>query len=235
MTILVHRPMVSNIQMDNSSPSVTIAAFSACSEAASEIDRILHLYEENFCMKTAPYIISYATYVSATIHVRIAAQCKPGSVAHKALRNCLAVLDTQQSVGWSPRRAKRVIDRLVTSLGVDINGQALANADFHESLRNIDINMVVKSLARQRQNGDSLVQDARISVEPSLNMDSSLDNSAVEFWDAHTNGYTSVENQMIPPISEDFGFLFDPIFGFDGSSFDDMGFVWDEPYQNCAS
>ena len=70
--------------------------------------------------------LSYANYVSATIHVRLAAQKEPGSYAHKALRKCSDVLEIEQSVGWSSRRAKQDIYGVITRMGVHLgNREAL--------------------------------------------------------------------------------------------------------------
>lgn len=65
-----------------------------------------------------PHIIYYATYVSATIRVRLAAQRERGFDAHKALRRCADILEVQQNVCWSPRRAMRAIGALITRMGV---------------------------------------------------------------------------------------------------------------------
>ncbi|EHK99591.1 putative Nitrogen assimilation transcription factor nirA [Glarea lozoyensis 74030] len=118
LIILIHRPYVSDGHLQSMSSSVVLDSFSKCAIAAFEIDNILKKYEQYYCLKTAPYIMSYATYVSATIHVRLAAQRNGPSDAHEALRNCVKVLNLQQSVGWAPKRAKRVIDVLITRLGV---------------------------------------------------------------------------------------------------------------------
>ncbi|CAK7237337.1 hypothetical protein SBRCBS47491_009941 [Sporothrix bragantina] len=71
-------------------------------------------------MRHAPYHISYATYVAATIHVRIAAQ--PGFVtkAKKALAICLMVFDENSGTNWAVKRARAVIGGLMHRMDVRV-------------------------------------------------------------------------------------------------------------------
>jgi len=62
--------------------------------------------------------MSYATYVSATIHVRIAAQRDSGSEAHTCLRTCLNVFQENQETNWAVRRADFVIRNLMKRMNV---------------------------------------------------------------------------------------------------------------------
>lgn len=78
------------------------------------------MYKHRFCVKTAPYFISYATYASATIHVRIAAQQIVGSEAHSRLQNCLYALAEQQINCYGPRQTMRILKGLVRRLDVRV-------------------------------------------------------------------------------------------------------------------
>lgn len=76
--------------------------------------------------------MSYATYVSATIHVRIAAQREPNSDAHACLATCLKVLKANQETNWAVKKASMVIQNLMTRMKVeiaDIQAQAEAPVD----------------------------------------------------------------------------------------------------------
>ncbi|KAL5315859.1 hypothetical protein ACEPPN_016732 [Leptodophora sp. 'Broadleaf-Isolate-01'] len=71
-------------------------------------------------LQHAPYLIAYATYVSATIHVRIAAQLGPGSEAYTCLRTCLNVFMKNQETNWAARRAQSVIVNLMKKMNIEL-------------------------------------------------------------------------------------------------------------------
>ncbi|KAK9486439.1 fungal-specific transcription factor domain-containing protein [Lipomyces starkeyi] len=232
MMILLHRPFVSDGHLQSTSPSVASEAFSICSVAASEIDHILRTYERYFCLRSSPYIISYATYVSATIHVRIAAQRTTGSEAHKSLRRCVDVLNIHQTVCWSARRAKRIVDILIARMGVVLDTEALDGSS-HRILSDIDIIAIMRTFAAEQQSGDhqsSQPQQQRADIDqPDLAV---ADGSTLQTMDLDANvsnaNILSGENTN---LTGDYSyFLYDPIFGFNGSTFDDFDLhplMWD--------
>jgi hypothetical protein len=122
LLILLHRPFVSEGHLKSVAESVARDAFSICETAASEIDVILRWYKSQWCIKSPPYFISYSTYVSATIHVRTAAQKPQGSRAHQRLRNCLEILSEHQMVCHAPRRSMNILLGLVNRLKVNVGG-----------------------------------------------------------------------------------------------------------------
>jgi hypothetical protein len=122
LLILLHRPFVSEGHLKSVAGSVTSDAFSICETAASEIDVILRWYKSQWCIKSPPYFISYSTYVSATIHVRTAAQKPQRSRAHERLRTCLEILSEHQNVCHAPRRSMNILLGLVHRLKVDVGG-----------------------------------------------------------------------------------------------------------------
>jgi hypothetical protein len=91
-----------------------------CAAAAKEIVHLLRRYDKAFSTSRALYLISYATYVAATIHVRIAAQRGPGSEAHACLQTCLSVFQKNQQTNWAVKKAKIVIENLMKKMGVDL-------------------------------------------------------------------------------------------------------------------
>jgi hypothetical protein len=133
LTILLHRPFVPEGHLKSVADSASNNAFSVCETAALEIDAILRWYKTQFCIKSPPYFLSYATYVSATIHVRIAAQHPQKSNAHRCLRNCLEILSEHQSVCHAPRRAMAILLRLAKRLKVDVGGVFTASASRTEA------------------------------------------------------------------------------------------------------
>lgn len=120
LLILLNRPFVSEGRLDSNSPSQTVAAkaFAPCAAAATRIVQLVLAYDRAFSIKRAPYLISYATYVSATIHVRIAAQRAPRSDAHTSLETCLSVLEKNGETNWAVRKARKVIIDLAEKMNV---------------------------------------------------------------------------------------------------------------------
>jgi hypothetical protein len=123
LIILLHRPFVAEGHLHTTNPSVAISSFTICTAAASRIINILQAYDKAFSIRRAPYLISYATYVAATIHVRVAAQRGGGSRAHSNLWTCLDVFQKNQETNWAVRRAKNVIMHLMDRMGVDSGSQ----------------------------------------------------------------------------------------------------------------
>lgn len=120
LVILLSRPFVSEGHLQALSKEQAGLAFTACVKAANEIDAILRLYKAHFCLKSCPYFISYATYVSGTIHARVAAQRYAGSQSQQMLRYCLEVLSEQQKECHAPRQSMKTLLILAKRLGVDV-------------------------------------------------------------------------------------------------------------------
>lgn len=126
--ILLHRPFVADGHLHSNARSITVNSLLVCAKAATAIVHILRLYHEAYSVRRAPYLISYATYVSATIHVRIAAKRQKGSDAHKSLAACLEVFRVNQESNWAARRAQNIVEGLAKKLKIELpdTGGALA-------------------------------------------------------------------------------------------------------------
>jgi hypothetical protein len=111
--------------------------------------------------------LSYANYVSATIHVRLAAQKEPGSYAHKALRKCSDVLEVEQSVGWSSRRAKQDIYGVITRMGVHLGNREALGETSDLTSSDLDIEAIMKTFAPQQLLTGSLVEPSPNTLCPS--------------------------------------------------------------------
>lgn len=79
----------------------------------------------SFSMRSAPYILSYATYVSATIHARVAAQRASGSQAHLSLQRCISTLRAQKEASLGPKKALEVIESLIRRVGIHIDDDCM--------------------------------------------------------------------------------------------------------------
>ncbi|KAL3442466.1 fungal-specific transcription factor domain-containing protein [Aspergillus insuetus] len=116
---LLHRPFVSDGHLRGAGQPRASSSFAICAAAASSTDALLRQYTDRFCVKSAPYALSYAVYVSATIHLRIAAQRPPCSEAHHSLRNCLDFLHEHQIMCYASRRTLTILKDLMKRLKVD--------------------------------------------------------------------------------------------------------------------
>ncbi|KAJ5115378.1 hypothetical protein NUU61_001137 [Penicillium alfredii] len=121
LLILLHRPFVAEGHLHTTDPSVAISSFTTCTAAAARIIQLLQAYDQTFSIRRAPYLISYATYVAATIYVRVAAQREGGSRAHASLWTCINIFQKNQETNWAVRRAKNVILHLMERMGVDLS------------------------------------------------------------------------------------------------------------------
>ena len=195
LLILLHRPFVADGHLFNTARSVSVNSLLTCATAATQIVRLLRIYDKTYSVRRAPYLISYATYVSATIHVRIASKRTSSSDAHRSLTTCIAVLSINQETNWAARRAKTIVESLMKRLQVEIpnasaNPQAcilgsdsegqlpipenLASRDHftEETLLpdgfspGLDIDAVIQSFVPTNENGSSVPFAAHPSQQP---------------------------------------------------------------------
>jgi hypothetical protein len=172
LMILLHRPFVADGHLYNTSRAISVNSFISCATAADDIVQLLRAYDKAFSVRRAPYLISYATYVAATIHARIAAKRGPGSHAHSSLEACLAVFRENQETNWAVRRANAIVQNLMKRLGVttpsldetqidrdtssgshDSTPDASSNRSMvrEPSLQNLDIDGIIQSFVRERE------------------------------------------------------------------------------------
>ncbi|KXH57376.1 fungal specific transcription factor [Colletotrichum salicis] len=118
LTILLNRPFVADGHLYNTSRSTSVNSFITCASAADSIVSVLRVYDRVFSVRHAPYLISYATYVAATIHVRITAKRSTESEARECLETSMSVFRENQETNWAVRRAQTIVEGLITRLGV---------------------------------------------------------------------------------------------------------------------
>lgn len=121
LLILLHRPFVADGHLYHNARSVSVNSLLICITAATNIINLLKAYHRAFSIQRAPYLISYATYVSATIHVRLAAQRGQNSDAHRMLATCLAVFGANQTTNWAAKRANMIVEGLMKKLNVKVS------------------------------------------------------------------------------------------------------------------
>ncbi|RMZ03947.1 hypothetical protein D0864_02851 [Hortaea werneckii] len=121
LRVLLHRPFVSDGHLNSIAPDIAKGSFTACATAATEIVSIVRVYDKVFSIRRAPYLMSYATYLAATIHVRIAAKRTSSSEAHRCLRTCLWVFEQNSETNYAVRKATRVIEGLMKRMQVSVS------------------------------------------------------------------------------------------------------------------
>lgn len=120
LQILLHRPFVSEGHLQCALPTVALDSFSSCVAAADSIAQYLDSFNRAHTFKKAPYFLFYASYVSATIHVRIAAQKQLETNAYAYLRTCFLVFDVNGDSNNAAAKAKAVIQQLMNRMGVSL-------------------------------------------------------------------------------------------------------------------
>lgn len=118
LRILLHRPFVADGHLYGTLRDISVKSFMTCASAADRIVTLLRAYDCAFAVARAPYLISYACYVAATIHVRIAAKRGADSEAHNNLATCLAIFNRNRETNEAIRRAQHIIQGLMKRLGV---------------------------------------------------------------------------------------------------------------------
>ena len=173
LMILLHHPFVADGHLYNTSRSISVNSLKCCATAANDIVHLVRVFDKAFSVRRAPYLISYATYVAATIHARIAAKRGPGSDAHSSLAACLAVFRENQETNPAVRRANALVQNLMKRLGVrmhsiddcrihrNIDGssqlqspETISNTrmDRGPSLQGLDIDGIIQSFVREQEN-----------------------------------------------------------------------------------
>lgn len=99
----------------------------ACTGAANQIAQILRDYCQHYSIASAPYMLSYATYISATIHAHIAAQKGPESSAFQSLLFCRRILIEHTRLYAAAGKARANLDKLLERLQVAILDEDLPN------------------------------------------------------------------------------------------------------------
>lgn len=186
--------------------------------------------------------MAYAMYVSATIHVRIAAQREAKSEAHQWLNTCLKMLDVNQATNWAVRKACVVVKDLMSRMRVEVDqdhehSASHSRAESHVTPRvadeqqyqgtwpDLDMDAIIQSFMREQQ---SMPPDARMDGNGYPMPESRASSMAIQpDLNSYSFGADGLVNQGVPydAVMDD-GELApsDTLFGFNGSAFDLAGY-----------
>jgi hypothetical protein len=89
------------------------------------VTKLLIAYRSAFTLRRAPYLISYITYVAATIHVRVLAADQSSHdpafrESRQALRVCLDALEENAKTNAGTSKARSIIQGLMAQIGVQV-------------------------------------------------------------------------------------------------------------------
>lgn len=113
LQILLHRPFLSYGHLHKRLPNMALDSFSTCASAAESIAMYLDSYKRTHTFRSVPYPLLYTAFVSATIHVRIAAQKQLETNAIVHLITSLRVFDANLEGRPSAQKARFRIEQLM--------------------------------------------------------------------------------------------------------------------------
>ncbi|KAM0808460.1 putative Transcription factor domain-containing protein [Seiridium cardinale] len=115
LVILLNRPFVSDGHLRSQSTDTVRSCWKKCMVAARNITSIVSAYRGTYTLRGAPYLTSYAAYVSCTIHVRNAALEKdhPDGEHSRLLMLSLKALDALSTPNPGVTKPAGMIRRLM--------------------------------------------------------------------------------------------------------------------------
>ena len=189
LQILLHRPFVSEGHLQSALPTVALNSFSTCVAAADSIAQYLESFNRAHTFKKLPYFLFYASYVSATIHVRIAAQKQLETNAYTYLRTCFLVFDMNGEENTVTAKAKAVIQQLMDRLGVSLPSDGpLQSASAH-----IQQDASQSDGATQNSNPDKITQG-------NLGLDANFGADQLQDWDFGDLDFDAVLQSFDQPL-----------------------------------
>lgn len=120
LIILSQRPLFTGSYSQTAGQGAAYESVNVCTTAANQIVQILRDYSRHFSISSAPYMLSYATYISATIHARIVAQKGRNSTSFQSLLLCRTILKEHQRLYAAAGKARANLDKLVAHLDISI-------------------------------------------------------------------------------------------------------------------
>ncbi|KAL4892888.1 fungal-specific transcription factor domain-containing protein [Aspergillus ambiguus] len=136
LIILSQRPSINDSHRNGGVSTSVHESVNACTAAANQIAQILRDYSQGFSIHSAPYLLSYAAYISATIHARVVAQKGQASSAFQFLILCRNALKANERLYSAAGKAGANLDKLACRLGINLaedsvvmGGNAVAVSD----------------------------------------------------------------------------------------------------------
>ena len=120
MVILSQRPLFTGSYTRENTSGSAYESVNVCTSAANQIVQILRDYSQHFSIASAPYMLSYATYISATIHARIVAQKGKNSNSFQSLLLCRHVLKEHRHLYAAANKARANLEKLIAHLKIDL-------------------------------------------------------------------------------------------------------------------
>lgn len=120
LVILSQRPSITDSRTDGASSTTVHESVNACTLAATQIVQILRDYSQHFRIDSAPYLLIYAGYISATIHANVVAQKGPTSGSFQCLRLCRNILRKNERLYSAATKAGTNLDKLITRMGISL-------------------------------------------------------------------------------------------------------------------
>lgn len=118
MIILTQRPLITDTYCN---PHVAHESITASTSAANQILRIVHDYSSRYAIGSSPYLLSYATYISATVHVLVVAQKGKESSSFQSLIFCISILHEHRHIYAAAVKARENLDKLMAHLGISVD------------------------------------------------------------------------------------------------------------------
>ena len=128
LIIQLHYPLIARHHNQPATPGKIGESFATCATAAKQIVVILSAYDRTFSILKAPYLIAYATYVSATVHVRVTAQKTPDTEIMVRLQTCLRWLSLNQLTNPGVGNAKASLTNLMVRMGVECSDEQILSS-----------------------------------------------------------------------------------------------------------
>jgi hypothetical protein len=118
--ILLNRPFVSDGHLRSQSTNTARSCWKKCTVAARDITIMVSSYCRTYTLRGAPYLTSYAAYVSCTIHVRNAAleRGNPDGEHSRLLMISLGALDKLSIPNPGVSKPAEIIRRLMVKHGI---------------------------------------------------------------------------------------------------------------------
>jgi hypothetical protein len=120
LVILLNRPFVSDGHLRSQSTNTARSCWKNCTVAARNITTMVSSYCRAYTLRGAPYLTSYAAYVSCTIHVRNAAlkRGNPDDEHSRLLMISLGALDKLAVPNPGVSKPAEIIRRLMRKHGI---------------------------------------------------------------------------------------------------------------------
>ena len=208
LVIQLHHPLLARGHNLPTPPADAAESFAVCAAAATEIVHLLVAYDRTFSIRKAPYLIAYATYVSATIHVRIAARQLPTTDSSPCLRTCLDFLNQNRETNPGVDNAKASLRGLMSRMGVvcqeDQVSQGSRAGSSHQTLSRYpstdnSANFPLMQLSSDQSHSRS--SDGRITSNNAIAPDFDSDRILENFVNAQLSKSptsTSLSSRMVP-------------------------------------